>query len=182
MKKTSKSFEIALAGISCAIATASLTLGIYVDVLLAGSYVIAALAVMLPLSKDFFWGAALSFLGSLLLSFLAGGFFFLYLVPYAVFFGLHPIVNRIQKRFVKGNLLNGLMFLGKAVWFDLSMWLSYTVLVPLLGLDGMTWYPVVEQYFFLVLFVGGTLFFAVYDVLIFFCARSVDRIVARIGR
>lgn len=181
MKKKLSAFEIALSGIACAIAATALTVGSYVQALLAGSYVLASFAVMLPLSKEFYWGAALCFLGSIALAFLTSGFAFLYLVPYALFFGLHPVVNRLQKRFVKGSLFHALVFLAKAVWFDLSMWLSFVILVPLLGLEGAAWYPVIEQYFFLVLFLGGTLFFAVYDVMIFFCARSVDRIVARIG-
>ena len=54
--KNSKSFEIALSGISCAIAVAVLPLGIMTGVgsLTAAGYSVAVLAIMLPLSKQFF--------------------------------------------------------------------------------------------------------------------------------
>lgn len=183
MKRQTKSFEIALSAIACAIAAGALTLGSYVHAVLAGGYIIAVVALLVPLSKDFVWGAALALVGSLLLAFLSSGFFFLYLLPFAVFFGLHPIVNHLQLKYVKGPILNCVCELVKAVWFDLAMWLSWTlVLVPLFGVSEQRWYPFVEQYFFLVLFLGGTIFFAVYDCMIYFCRRSVNAAVRRIRR
>ena len=61
--KNSKSFEIALSGISCAIAVAVLPLGIMTGVgsLTAAGYSVAVLAIMLPLSKQFFKGAFLAY-------------------------------------------------------------------------------------------------------------------------
>ena len=70
----------------------------------------------------------------------------------------------------------------KAIWFDLAMWLTWTVLVPIFGLEKMSWYPFVSENFYLILFAGGTVFFALYDVAIFFCQRSMDYMVQRIRR
>ena len=182
MKRPSKTFEIALSAIACAVAASALTLGWYVNVLLAAGYLIAVYALMVPLSKNFYWGEALAYLGALLLAFLFCGFTFVRLVPFAVFFGLHPLVNHIEKRFVKKMWLHLPIFLGKAAWFDLSMWLAWVLLVPILGLEHATWYPFVSEYFAVVLLAGGTAFFAAYDYMIFLCQRSVDFAVRRIRR
>ena len=128
MKRPSKSFEIVLSAIACAVAAGALTLGCYVDVLYAAGILLAVFAMMVPLSKDFIWGAALSFLGSALLSFLFYGFSIFKLVPYLLFFGLHPIVNHIQLKYVKHKWIHAPVMLLKAVWFILSMWLSFHLL------------------------------------------------------
>ena len=183
MKRPSKSFEIALSAIACAVAAVALTLGSYVDFLLAAGYLVAVYALMVPLAKHFVWGNVMAFLAAVLLAFLFCGFAIFQLLPFAAFFGLHPLVNYLQKRYVKKKWLHGVVFLGKAVWFDLSMWLMWAVvLVPIFGVESATWYPYITQYFFVVLFLGGTVFFAAYDYMIFLCQRSVDIAVARIRR
>ncbi len=183
MKRPSKSFEIALSAIACAVAALALTLGSYVDFLLAAGYVVAVFALMVPLSKNFVWGEILAFLGAVILAFFFCAFSIFRLLPFAAFFGLHPLANWAQKKFVKKKPLHILVFLGKAAWFDLAMWLAWTVVfVPVFGVENATWYPFVQKYFYLVLFVGGTLFFALYDPMIFLCQRSVDLAVARIRR
>ena len=183
MKKNSQSYQIALSAIAVALASGALALGNYVDVLLGAAYVVAVFALMIPLARDYLWGASLGFIAILLLTFLFCGFSFLTLLPFAVFFGLHPIVNYLQKRFVKKKPLFWLCEPVKAVWFDLAMWLSFRfVFVPVLGLSEAAWYPFVEQYFFLVLFVGGTLFFAVYDALVFYAQRSMGAVLRRLRK
>lgn len=183
MKRSSRTFEIALSAIACAVAALALTLGSYVDVLLVAGYLVADFALMVPLAKNYFWGALLAYLGAVLLAFMFCGFSVFMLMPFLVFFGLHPLVNHLQRRYAKRPWQKALFFLGKAVWFDLAMWLMWTfVLVPVFGVDSATWYPFVQRYFFAVLFVGGTLFFAVYDYMIFLCQRSADIAIRRIRR
>ncbi len=183
MKKSSKSYQIALSAIACAAAAGALTLGSYVDVLLGACYVIAVFALMVPLAKDFVWGDALCYLATILLTALFCGFSFLYLVPFAVFFGLHPIVNYLQRRYIKPKPLFFICEIVKAVWFDLAMWLSFRlVFVPVFGLEAAAWYPFVEKYFFLVLFVGGTVFFAVYDAVVFYGQKCVDAVLRRLRK
>lgn len=183
MKRPSRSYEIALSAIACAFAAGALTLGSYVGVLLAAGYVVAVFALMAPLAKDFLWGAGLALAGALLLAFLFCGFSFLYLIPFAAFFGLHPLANYLQTRYLRKPPLFAAGEIVKAVWFDLVMWLSYRlVFVPLYGLENAFWYPFMEKYFFLVIFFGGTVFFAVYDAVMFYCQRAVNALVRRIRR
>ncbi len=183
MKRSSQSFQIALSAIACALAAGAITLGTYVDVLLGAGYVFAVFALMIPLSKDYVWGDALCYLATILLTFLFCQMSFLTLVPFAVFFGLHPIVNYLQRRYLKKKPLFVVAEIVKAAWFDLAMWLSFRfVFVPFLGLEEAFWYPYAEQYFFWILFGGGTLFFAVYDVLIFYCQKCVNAVVRRLRK
>lgn len=176
MKKPLKAFEIALSAIACAAAAGFLMLGSVSPFLLATGYLVAAFAMMVPLSKDFWWGSALCFLAAGLLALPLSLW---KVVPYFVFFGLHPIVNRLQMRFVKKKPLIVLCEIVKAVWFDLAMWLSWIVLTRMAGME----FPgYIETYFFYILFLGGTLFFFVYDALIFACQKSVDVIVYRIRK
>ncbi len=183
MKKPTKSFEIVLSAIACAVASAALTAGCYVNVLYAAGLILAVFSLMVPLSKDFFWGAALAFLGSALLTFLFYGFSIFKLVPYLLFFGIHPIVNRVQFKYVNKKWIHPLVFLAKAVWFDLAMWLSFELLaVEFFALDETVWYDWAIQYFHYVLWLGGTAVFLVYDVLLFLCQRSADLLIKRIRR
>ncbi len=178
-----KNFEIALSGIACAVVALSLTLGVYVDFMLASGYLLAAFAVMVPLSKGHVRGAFLAFLGGTLLAFLFGAFAIYELLPFAAFFGLHPIANHLERRFLKKPWQRILSFFVKAVWFDLAMWLMWgCVLVPIFGVDSARWYPFVMEYFYYVLFLGGTAVFFVYDRLIILCQRSADLAIRRIGR
>lgn len=183
MKRPSKSFEIALSAIACAFAAVCLTAGCYVDFLLGAGYILAVFAIMIPLSKDFWWGALLAALGAVLLSFMFCGFSILYLLPFLMFFGLHPVINYFQKKYVKKFWLHSIVFVLKAVWFDLVMWFAWQfILVELFGLDQATWYDFVTRYFFVVLFVGGTAVFAAYDYMIFLCQRTAYLLVKRIRR
>lgn len=184
MKKPTKSFEIALSAISCAVAAVSLTVGCYVDFLLAAGYIVAVFALMIPLSKGFWWGSALAAVGAVLLAFFFCGFSILYLLPFLMFFGLHPIVNFFQKKFGKKRIwVHCLFFLIKAVWFELVMWFAWRfILVELFALNEATWYEFVTKYFFALLFGAGTVFFAAYDFAIFLCQRSADIMIQRIRR
>lgn len=176
MKKPSKAFEIALSGIACAVAAGFLMLGSVTPFLLATGCVIGTYAIMLPLSKNFVWGATLAFLGA---SLLALPLALWRIIPFAAFFGLHPIVNHLQKRYVQKPLFHALCFVGKAAWFDGAMLLSWYVLSTMAGFVFPEW---VGEFLYLVIFLGGTAFFAAYDYLIFLCQKSVDLIVKRIRR
>ena len=68
MKKPHKAFEIALSAIACAAAAGFLMLGSVSPFLLATGYLVAAFAMMVPLSKDFWGGSARGFLAAGLLA------------------------------------------------------------------------------------------------------------------
>lgn len=176
MKRSSKSFEIALSAIACAVITVFLMLGCLTPGLLATGYLVASFALMVPLSKKFVWGSALCYLAAGLL---ALPVCLWKVVPYFVFFGLHPIVNYLQTRYVRRKVTKVILTAVKAVWFDFAMWLSFYVLS---ALAGMVFPEYIEQYFYYILFLGGTLFFIVYDFLMFRCQKTADQLIVRIRR
>ena len=176
MKKPSKSFEIALSALAAAFAAGFLMLGTLNPFLLATGYLVATFALMVPLAKQFVWGSALAYLAAGLIALPLGLW---KIVPYAVFFGLHPIVNFLQKKYVKRVPFKVLCLLLKAVWFDLAMWLSFYVLT---AMAGMTFPDYVARFLYYFIFLAGTLFFVAYDIMIFFCQRSADLAVRRIRR
>ena len=184
MKRQSRSFEIALAALVCAVGAASLTLGSFVDFLLAMGYMIAVFALMVLLTKRLVRGYLLAYAGIVILAFLFTGFAMgiFQLLPFVAFFGLHPLANWLQREYTKKKPLHLLWFVLKAVWFDLSLWLAWVVLQEFLGLTEMRWYAFIEDNFFLLLFLGGTLVFAVYDYMIFLCQRAADGVMRRLRR
>jgi len=113
MKKKSRSFEIALSAMACAVAATFLMLGSLNPYLLATGYLIGAFALMVPLSKGFIWGSALAFVAASLLSLPLSLW---KIVPFAVFFGLHPIVNYLQRKYVHKKFFIGKGKPPKAVW------------------------------------------------------------------
>ncbi len=174
-KKPSKAFEIALSAISCAVATIFLSLGSLNPLLLATAYIIGCFALMLPLSKGFILGDVLAYIASGLLACIFCGFAFAWrLLPFFVFFGLHPLVNYLQSRYGWNKIV---CFIVKAVWFDAAMYLCWRFVFEMnVAVD---W---INEYIIPVIIVGGTLFFAVYDYMIFQCQKSVNAVVRRIGR
>lgn len=182
MKRPSKSFEIALSAIACAFSALALTLGTYVDVLLAAGYLLAIFALMVPLAKDFYWGNALAFIGASLLAFLFNIGGILRLVPFMIFFGIHPLINYFQKKYVHKLPVHIAVFFVKALWFDGVLLFLWFVLGPVFGLNELTFYPYLEKYLYYIVFFAGTLLFAGYDYMIFLCQRSVGAIVRRIRR
>ena len=182
-KKRLSAFEIALSGISCAVAVPSLALGVMTGVnsLTAVGYFLAVIALMLPLSRQFFLGAFLSYLGTLILAIALGAAAqFWKLVPFVMFFGLHPIANALQLRF---KINRWLALAVKAVWFDCTLIVGYyLVFGGLLGgsLLPQSVYEVVNKYIFVFIFTLGTVICFVYDYLIFKLQIGINILVHRI--
>ena len=118
-----KSFQIALAAVSCALALIFMTLGINVSVLIVTGYVFGSVSLMLPLAKNFYAGAALAYAATVLLCLPFGGIALFYkLFPFVAFFGLHPLVNALQEKF---RLNKWVMLAVKAVWLDAVLCCSW---------------------------------------------------------
>ena len=97
MKRLS-SHEIALSALACAIATVLLTVGVYSEILLFTGYLFGCIALMMPLAKKSYIGYALAYVGTCVLSLIFNVARFWDLLPFILFFGLHPLVNELQLR------------------------------------------------------------------------------------
>ena len=188
--KNNKSFEIALSGISCALTVIFLSLGILSGWLLATGYCIGVIALMLPLSQKFYLGDFLAYLGACILTIIMGAAAkFWDMVPFVMFFGLHPLINCIQleaSKKWKSKLLRWLpWFIVKALWFDATLIVGYFLVYN--GVLGGSLFPqnvydVVNNYFILFAFTLGTVGFAVYDFIVFRCQRAVNYFIGKVKR
>lgn len=178
-----KSFEIALSGISCALAVIALSLGILSGVLLATGYFVGIIALMLPLSKKFYFGDFFAYLATVALTIAFGAAAkFWDLVPFIMFFGIHPLVNALQLRFKVNKVL---ALIIKALWFDATLIVGYYLVYD--GLLGGSFLPdvvyeFVRNNFFLLVFTVGTVVFIIYDLIIFRCQAAVNYLVYRIRK
>ena len=109
-----RSKAIALSAVSAALATIFLVIGDYFPTLSLGSAFLAGIVMMVPLSKKLYLGAALAYLASAALAFLISSFIFEAILPFLMFFGLQPIVNRLQ---LDRNWNKYLMLVIKDLWF-----------------------------------------------------------------
>lgn len=181
--KNTKSFEIAISGISCAIAVIFLSLGILSGWLLATGYFIGIIALMIPLSKQCYLGGFLAYLGTCILTLIMGaaaGFW--NLVPFIMFFGLHPLINALQ---VKHNFNRWIALVLKAVWFDCTLIAGYFLVYG--GLMGGNLFPqnvydTINKYLYLIIFTAGTAAFVLYDFLVFKVQAAINVIAAKIKK
>ncbi|MBR4942667.1 MAG: hypothetical protein IKZ28_01435 [Clostridia bacterium] len=171
MKKIS-AYEIALSALSCAMATVMLTVGVYSAVLLFTGYLLACIALMLPLAKKSYAGFALAYVATCILSLIFNVARFFDLLPFIMFFGLHPLVNELQlKTKINRWLACGL----KALWFDGTMYVIWRFVF------GMTAsIPLIDQYILPIILIGGTVFFVAYDYLMYRWRFAVNTLVDRI--
>lgn len=180
-KRPSKSFEITLSAVSCAIAVVFLYLGTLNSYMLATGYLMAEVALMIPLSKQFYAGDALAYIACCILTILLGAIGRMWvLVPFIMFFGLHPLVNALQLRF---KINRWLAYVVKAVWFDFTLWVSYILVFgSSIGNPEWSFYETVNKYILLFIFVGGSVIFFIYDYFMFKCQTIVNSFVYRIKK
>ena len=182
-RKYSRSFELALSAISCAVAVIFLMLGFWSNVLLASGYLFGITALMVPLSKQFIRGGFLAYAGTVVLAIVMGAAArFWDLVPFIMFFGLHPLINCLQVRF---KINKWLALLVKAVWFDFTLWVAYILIFDSV-LGGANadnaFFTFINTYIYWFIFVGGTVIFFPYDYLIFKTQTAIDALVCRIRK
>ncbi|MCD8307535.1 MAG: hypothetical protein LUD51_04855 [Clostridia bacterium] len=181
--KRASSFEIALSAISCAVAAGFLALGVLSGVLLATGYFIGVIALMLPLAKRFYRGDFLAYCGTVILALILGAVAkFWDIVPFIMFFGLHPLINSLQLRFRWNRIV---AFILKAIWFDCTLIAGYFLIYNgFLGGDFLpqAWADWINKYIYVLIFTAGTVLFFIYDWLIFKVQMLVDMVIGKIKR
>ena len=179
-KKNSPTFEIALSGISCAVAAGALALGLLSGYLVATGYLVGIVALMIPLSKQFFKGGFLAYVGTCILAVVLGAAVkFWDLVPFAMFFGLHPLLNALQIRF---KINRGLALAIKTVWFDCTLIAGYFLIYVVGGISLSAEIEAIINGWrlYVIIFTLGSAIFFVYDYLMFKIQIAVNTLVFRI--
>ena len=173
MKKIS-AYEIALSALACAIATIFLTIGVYSELLLATGYLMAGIALMLPLAKKSYVGYTLAYIATCILSLIFNAARFFDLLPFVMFFGLHPLVNELQLK----SKINRWVACGlKALWFDVTMYILWQFVF-----GAVTTVPIIDEYIIPIILVAGTAFFVAYDYCMYKWRYAVNTLVKRIIR
>jgi hypothetical protein len=173
MKKLT-AYEIALSALACAIAVIFLTIGVYTEVLLFTGYLFACVALMLPLSKQCYLGYVLAYIATCLLTLVFISFRFWDLLPFIMFFGLHPLVNELQ---LKIKINRWVVCAIKALWFDATMYLTWRFLFGM-----TTTVAFVDKLIIPIILIGGSAFFVLYDYLTYRCRGIVNVTVYRISK
>jgi hypothetical protein len=173
MKKLT-AYEIALSALACAIAVIFLTIGVYTEVLLFTGYLFACVALMLPLSKQCYLGYVLAYIATCLLTLVFISFRFWDLLPFIMFFGLHPLVNELQ---LKIKINRWVACAIKALWFDATMYLTWRFLFGM-----TTTVAFVDKLIIPIILIGGSAFFVLYDYLTYRCRGIVNVTVHRISK
>jgi hypothetical protein len=173
MKKIT-SYEIALSALACAISTVFLTIGVYSEILLFTGYLLSCIALMLPLSKGSYRGYVLSYLATSILSLLFNLGRIFDILPFIIFFGLHPLINELQ---LKIKINRWVACFIKAIWFDLAMYFIWKLVFSM-----TTSVAFIDKYFLWILLIVGTLFFVLYDYLMYKWRAGINQLVARITK
>lgn len=179
-KKNSPTFEIALSGISCAVAAGALALGLLSGYLVATGYLVGIVALMIPLSKQFFKGGFLAYVGTCILAVVLGAAVkFWDLVPFAMFFGLHPLLNALQIRF---KINRWLALAIKTVWLDCTLIAGYFLIYVVGGISLPAEIEAIINGWrlYVIIFTLGSAIFFVYDYLMFKIQIAVNTLVFRI--
>lgn len=162
-----------MAGVSTAIATLFLAVGNFTSILLFVGYMVASVALSLPLAKGSYIGYAMAYVATVLLTVLIIGTagYILDLLPFILFFGLHPFLNVLQEKL---QVKRWLAFLIKCAWFDGAMWLFWWLVVQT---TGVSW---LDAYALPIVLVGSTLYFVLYDYAFYRLNKQVFALVSRI--
>ena len=168
-----QSKAIALSAICAAICALLLVLGEFFPSFSLGAAFTAGIVVMIPLSKNAFKSAALTYLAGGALAFFISYFRYEAVLPFIAFFGLQPIVNKLQT--AKG-WNRYLMLLLKDVWF-------VGVLVGYFFLFNLTLFEFnadLNRFALPILIAGGALGYIVYDYLTFYFQKYICILVKRL--
>ncbi len=168
--KTSK--VVALSAITTAFCILLLTFGAYVEVFDLSCLFMASLALMLPLTKGYKLGGFLSYLASVILGFILTGARFQILIPFTMFFGLHPLANYLQKQYKINAFLATVI---KTVWFVATLFITY-YFTKMFIVEHET----VEKYINWIILIGGSVVFLIYDRLMYAFQRSLEKIISRL--
>ncbi len=129
---------------------------------------------MLPLAKKSYTGYFLAYVSTCILTLIFNVTTFFDVLPFIMFFGLHPLVNE----WLAGKKVNRILSSGlKALWFDGTMYVVWLCMFRM-----TVAVPFVEQYIIPILLIGGTAFFIFYDYVMYKWRLIVNALVKRITK
>lgn len=168
MKATKR---VALAGVASALGTTFLVMSVYVPILDMSCMILASLCMLLPIIKNDYVGAGLCYLSTALLAFLLTGNIF-GILPFAIFFGIHPIIVSLL---IKLRVPIPIALIVKLIFANIAIFLAW----KFLGL-AINWKDIPIPYY--VLAIGGSVVFLIYDWFIIRMKEFLNYYLSRIDR
>ena len=169
-----KGRTIALSAVSAAICVIFLTIGEFLPTLSLGSAFLAGVVVMVPLSKRSYGGAALCVIAAALITMMITGFVrFEAILPFASFFGLQPILNKVQS---ERNWNRYILLAVKDVWF-VGVAVAYYFIFNMAFFENN---EALNRYALPIIIVGAAAGYVLYDFLAFYFQKYIDITVKRL--
>ena len=168
---------IAVSALSTALSIVFLVIGVYFHTFDLSALFTASLMVMIPLSKKSYKGALLTYISTAILAFVFSMGRFHVPLLYAVFFGVHPIVNYFQMQ--KGSKF-WFLYIVKCVWFIgvcFLMFYAFAMFTDIPHLDS----PFIKNILPLIIVLLGLVFYILYDLIMIKFQKMSFMIVKRLG-
>ena len=169
---------IALSAVTTALATVFLVIGNWFPTFSLSGAFMASIVMMMPLAKKTYKGAILSYLATVLLTGIFSGFFTRWdaLFPFALFSGLHPIVNYFfsERSFSNKLIAKILLVIMKDIWFVGVLIATHFLFEVYTGEVEF-----IRTYIVPILLIGGALIFPLYDYLMTRFQQMVNIIIIR---
>ena len=163
---------IALSAISTAFGLVFMIIGAYFPTFDLSCLFMSSIMVMLPLSKKSVKGAFLTYGATVLLSlpFVIGKFDIVIL--YALFFGLHPLVNYYQ---IKNGKEFGIITFLKVIWFVGVLYFAFYLL---------TFFTVTNEFIYtylpIIIAIAGIVFFIIYDFIMIRFQKTTEMLIKKL--
>ena len=168
-----KAKTVALSAVIAAFCAIFLSIGEFFPSLSLGAAFLAGVAVMVPLAKRSYLGAALCVIAASLITMIVTSFVrFEAIVPFAFFFGIQPILNKVQ---MERNWNRWLLLVIKDIWF-VGFAVGYYFLFNLTLFENN---QDLNRFALPIIIIGGAIAYVVYDYLSFYFQRYVDILVKR---
>lgn len=175
--RNTKSYEIALSGISGALSLIAVTLAVFVEPMTLSFNAIAGVCLMLPLTKNYWKGGILSYVVVSILAFFIGN---INSLPFIVFFGSYAVVqwlldiklaSKVNNKIIKYLII----WLIKLAYYEVAiaiLWAFMKVLFAEMNFFGL-------EITYLLLSLGGIILFVLYDILMHFVYKNLKYLVDR---
>lgn len=178
MKNTISANRLALAGISAAISLGAVIASFYFSQVSISLNIIAAFGIMIPLTKEYYREAILSYVAVCLL----GGIFAnIHIIPFVMLGGFYTILTiAFHNKKIKLNIIS--MVIIKILYSCLVFFILYYV-TKIFFIDlAMIGIKLIGPWLYIVLNVLFSIVFMLYDILLTYAYKLIKEIVEKIVR
>ena len=165
------SYKVALAGITAALSMVFITVAYFASFMSLPFLALASMCLLIPLSKKLYVYAGLCGISVALLSLLYPASIFTILIPYAIFFSIHPILTVILSNVKLNKIIASVI---KQVFFNAALVSIYFIV------KGIVVFPEFVEKNLIWVVIIANLFFYFYDDLFLRLSVRLDKYISKI--